>query len=114
MVTEPSARLLNNVPRMATWPLAKALGQRMLAAARDGDWERALKILSERNSVLQTFFSTEVREDEAEAVAESIRDTLAVDDELRRLSDLGRADLQGKLRGLKTGRKARQAYLSGP
>lgn len=113
MASDPGSRLLARVPRFATWPLIRALGQRMLAAARDGNWELALKLYGNRTTVLERFFAEPVTEDEAPAVADSVRAAQQDDAELRRLADGGRDDLQNKLQGLRAGRKARQAYLSG-
>ena len=114
MTNPPADSLLHNVPRMATWPFVNALGQRMLAAAREGEWELALQVMSKRNIVIERFFEVPVVEEESDRVADAIRETLEQDAELKRLSIAGRSDLQEKLRGLKAGRKARRAYVSGP
>ena len=104
--------MLRNVPRFAVWPTAEAFGQRVIAAAEQGDWAFALRILGQRNQLIEHFFAEPVTEDEAPAVASAVQKTLDVDGRLRSLADGGRTDLQDKLQSLRMGRKARHAYFS--
>lgn len=108
---EHSQGLLTTLPRVATWPTAHAISQRMLDAAREDDWILALRLFSERNALLVRFFADPVSEDEAPSIAESIKRTMEHDAELRRLSESGRSNLNERLQTLKTGRKARHVYL---
>ena len=114
MVARSSEEQASLVARDETWSRVRSLGQRMLDAGRTGDWVSASAILSERNALIRRFFAEPVTVEDAPAVAASIREAIDEHDELRRLSEAGREEVQDKLRSLRAGKKARQAYLSAP
>ena len=74
---------------MAVWPFARALGQRMICAAHEGDWISALKILEQRNAVLQRYFDEPVSEEEGREIADAVRGVMKDDEELQRLTQSG-------------------------
>ncbi len=100
--------------RLGVWSEIGTLGERMLESARAADWSAALALLHQRNTLVVDFFDRPVSEAEAPDVAQAIQDTLEVDAELRRLSEVGRGELMSKLRNLRVGKMARHAYLSTP
>jgi hypothetical protein len=94
---------------------AEKLATAMLAAATEGDWQTVVSLrreipamarsLDRRWSTLADIDPQQVRRLEKERIG-AIRRVLAVDDQIRRLSDAWRGPIDGWLRGAPATREA--------
>lgn len=82
----------------------------MLAQAQRGEWEAVMGLQAERQQRLEAYFSTPVPAELAENVAAGIREMLELDRRVMELGRKGMDELARNMNGLRTGRRAQQAY----
>ena len=87
-----------------------AVSREMLAAAQRGHWETVMGLQGERQRRLEAYFATPVPPDLADQVAAGIREMLELDRQVVDLGRKGMEELAGAMNGLRTGRRAQQAY----
>jgi Flagellar protein FliT len=88
------------------------LSQAMLIKAQEELWEDVIALEVERNELIKLFFSEQVRQDEAAAVAEAIQLILSIDKQVTELGAVRRFDILQILQDLDQGKKAVKAYTS--
>lgn len=82
----------------------------MLSLAQQGEWETVMGLQAERQQRLEAYFSSSVPAHLAEQVAAGIREILDLDRQLMELGRQGMDELARNMNGLRTGRRAQQAY----
>jgi hypothetical protein len=92
------------------WQPIEALTEKMMALAREGEWEEIPPTELERRALLEEFFKIPVSSDEAPDVRDRIQALLAVDKQILDMGSDASKELLGKLNTFATGRKAKQAY----
>ncbi len=92
------------------WQPIAALTGKMMALAREEEWEEIPPIELERRALLEEFFESPVSSEDAAEVRELIQALLATDKQIMELGSNASNELLGKLNAFATGRKAKQAY----
>lgn len=87
-----------------------AVSRDMLAAAQCGHWETVMGLQGERQRRLEAYFANPVSPELADQVAAGIREMLELDRQIVDLGRKGMEELAGAMNGLRTGRRAQQAY----
>ena len=87
-----------------------AMSGEMLAAAQGGHWETVMGLQGERQRRLEAYFASPVPPELADQVAAGIREMLELDRQIVDLGRKGMEELAGAMNGLRTGRRAQQAY----
>ena len=82
----------------------------MAAAAREADWQHVARLEVERRRVNGQLFANPIPRARREALAASLRQTMALDEELNRLALDARSDVAEDSRKLRENRRAMTAY----
>jgi hypothetical protein len=99
-------------PRVEQLAHIVELSRQMLEKARALEWESVAELECTRRDLVMQCFRQPVGNQDAPAVAEGIRQVLAINDELARLARAGRDQLGVEIQTHNTGRTASAAYLS--
>ncbi|PKM46134.1 MAG: hypothetical protein CVV05_03930 [Gammaproteobacteria bacterium HGW-Gammaproteobacteria-1] len=67
--------------RQQHWEAIVALSRRMQSLAREGQWDEVTALELQRRNDMEAFFSRQVTADEAEFIAEGIREVMDLDRE---------------------------------
>jgi len=86
------------------------LSRQMLADASDSKWDEIITMQSKRQQLMNHFFATPVPREEAEKVANGIREMLDIDRIIIDQSKLAMNGLSTDLDKINHGMKAQQAY----
>lgn len=84
----------------------------MLRAARRAEWDEVSRIEAVRGEALAACFAGADAERDAAAFADGLRTLRALDTQVTALATAAMADLQQKMRALRTGSQALRAYES--
>ena len=82
----------------------------MAAMAEDEQWPELVEIEAERQKMIESFFATKVSDEEAELIAEGIREIMNSDDSLTLMAAELKSDAIGKLTGISNVKNAIKAY----
>ena len=88
------------------------LSRKMLEEINAEDWEAMLVLEGRRQKMLQAYFSEPVSREEAERVADGIREMLDIDQSLMQKSRKMLETISGSLKNFKNGSSAVSAYQS--
>ncbi len=96
--------------RSAQLELIQALTHKMLEMAGQQQWENVSKLEVERSHLIYSFFETKPSMEEAEHVANTILEVLAVDKEIMALSSSAQQEILNSSQKINRGKQASQAY----
>lgn len=100
------------VPRVPTLKMLLDMTHDMLALAKLGDWDGALRVQQQRRDALEVFFADVPRTLAKETIASTIRAILQFDAELTGHLQHSRQALMVEARSARQQRQAAGAYLS--
>lgn len=88
------------------------MSQAMLILARADDWDAVSSLEPRRRQLMEAFFARKIGSEEAEAVAQGIREVLEVDREVMILCQQTKDVIGQQMSQLTLGRRAEAAYNS--
>ncbi len=96
--------------RLQAWDDIRKLTSAMGRMAEEGQWEQVGELESRRRERLERFFSTPVPSSDAPAVAEAIRELMALDEAITHRGAALREEVARELNTISKGRRASAAY----
>ena len=96
--------------RQQQWQQALSMTEDMLQRAQEGDWGALGALEIERRGIIESFFATQVPEQDAPYVADGIRALMALDQQIMALCKVARDDVAHKAGVVSQGRRAEAAY----
>ena len=99
-----------NISRQQQWQAILDKTQQMSVMADDEQWPDLVETEAERQKMIESFFETEVTDEEASVIAEGIREIMNSDNSLAVMAARLKSDAVGKLTGISNVKKAVKAY----
>ena len=92
------------------WQEIELMTRQLHELSADENWQDMIDLETKRLALLQDYFAQPVSEDEAELIAENIREILHSDDSLMKLSQEKKEEAAAAVKKLTTNQQAIKAY----
>lgn len=100
----------SNMSRQDAWREITAMTEFMLSHARSGEWNAVIELETDRQVLMQKYFSVPPQLEDAEWIVDGIRTVMKADREIMELGKLDISKLGESLSLIQRGKKAQFAY----